>query len=147
LQRVTVEVTLGSTTGVVDPGTEASMSRSRLVVAAGMAWLIAAAAGAADGLPERLARDLAATLPQGWQVRASWRDRLLVAFVSPPIHQGFDMVYQPERRRMALREVCAAIGPAIWEELGPAQAIAVEPVVGGKGNAQLRERCVAPPPR
>src|SRR5215470_6446023 len=74
------------------------------------------------------------TVPSNWWLRASWRDRTLVVFVSPPVQETFDLWYDTPRQKETLENLCKAIPVVIWNQIRPDQDIAVEQVVGGNGG-------------
>ena len=77
---------------------------------------------------------LKGTVPSNWWLHASWRDRTLVVFVSPPTQESFDLWYDTPRQKETLENLCKAIPAAIWNQVQPGQDIAVEQVVGGNGG-------------
>ena len=77
---------------------------------------------------------LKGTVPSNWWLHASWRDRTLVVFVSPPTQESFDLWYDTPRQKETLENLCKAIPTAIWNQVQPGQDIAVEQVVGGNGG-------------
>jgi hypothetical protein len=77
---------------------------------------------------------LKGTVPSSWWLHASWRDRTLVVFVSPPTQESFDLWYDTPRQKETLENLCKAIPVAIWNQLKPDQDMAVEQVVGGSGG-------------
>jgi hypothetical protein len=81
---------------------------------------------------QELQRQIEAKLPRGWTLRASWRGDTLVAFIS---------LYQPERQLSILRDLCKQITPSAWELAGAGKAIALEPVISGKGATSMRVDC------
>lgn len=92
----------------------------------------AAAADPADLLSEFIE----ARVPQDWGVRVRWRDDVLVAFVSPPVAEAFDLFYDSDKQLALLRDLCPPEGEAVWQALRTGQDIAVEPVVMGKGGVR-----------
>ena len=73
---------------------------------------------------------LKGTVPLNWWLRASWRDRTLVLFVSPSAQQSFELWYDTARQNW---KTCARPSrPASGAILD--QDIAVEQVVGGNGG-------------
>jgi hypothetical protein len=77
---------------------------------------------------------LKGTVPPNWWLHASWRDRILVVFVSPPAQESFDLWYDTPRQKETLENLCKAIPSAIWNQVQADQDIAVEQVVGGNGG-------------
>lgn len=80
-----------------------------------------------------------ARVPQDWGVRVRWRDDVLVAFVSPPVAEAFDLFYDSDKQLALLRNLCPPKDEAVWQALQTGQDIAVEPVVMGKGG--IRASC------
>ena len=77
---------------------------------------------------------LKGTVPLNWWLRASWRDRTLVLFVSPSAQQSFDLWYDTARQKETLENLSKATPASIWSQINPDQDIAVEQVVGGNGG-------------
>jgi hypothetical protein len=90
---------------------------------------------------QELQRQIEGQLPRGWTLRVSWRGATLVAFISPPVSESFDLLYQPERQLSMLRDICKQITPAAWELAGSGKSIALEPVISGKGAMSMRVDC------
>lgn len=97
-----------------------------------------AANPAAD--PTTLLTDfLEARMPGDWGLRVRWREDVLVAFLSPPIDEAFDLFYHPDRQIAVLRGLCPPSDAPVWKALEDGQDIALEPVVIGKGS--IRASC------
>jgi hypothetical protein len=88
-----------------------------------------------------LANEIAAKVPADWQIHISWRDNQLVAFVTPPYQQAFNLWYDPEKLRTTMLNLCPAKDDAVWAHLGQDKQIAVEPTVGGKSDVAMRLTC------
>lgn len=77
-------------------------------------------------------------VPKGWQVRARWRDKALVAFLLPPTFAvGFDTFYDTAAEVGLARDVCPPADDPLWGRIGPDQDLAVEPQVLGKGALRI----------
>jgi hypothetical protein len=102
----------------------------------GMALLLGLApAQAADRVFEtQVEESVRSTLPDDWWLRASWRDKALVVFVSPPIAQAFKLWYDEAKQMEVLTKICRDITPAVWSRIEADQDIALEPVIGGNGG-------------
>jgi hypothetical protein len=79
-------------------------------------------------------RSLQASVPARWHLRASWRDKTLVVFVSPPPEEMFKLWYAANEQLETLQKLCHAVGNDIWSKIAPDQDIAMEQVVGGNGG-------------
>ena len=92
---------------------------------------------AADAKQE-LVRQIEPHIPSNWSFRAAWRDSTLVGYVSPPTQEAFDLLYDVNRQKQVLDDLCARLTPAVWELIAPDESIALEPVIGGKsGDARI----------
>ena len=80
-------------------------------------------------------------LPTDWQVRASQRDDALVLFVTPPTAEAFSLLYDANASIELVKQLCPERGDRLWQEVGPALDIAVQPTILGK--AGLRTSCKA----
>jgi hypothetical protein len=108
--------------------------KSLLMLAALLAASPAPTHAADRTLQTKLASDLQKSIPDKWWVRASWRDKTLVVFVSPPPPESFRLWYAGDEQRETLERLCRAVGTDIWNALAPDQDIAMEQVVGGNGG-------------
>lgn len=79
-------------------------------------------------------RSLQASVPARWHLRASWRDKTLVVFVSPPPEEMFKLWYAANEQLETLQKLCHVVGNDIWSKIAPDQDIAMEQVVGGNGG-------------
>lgn len=77
---------------------------------------------------------LKSSVPSNWFLRASWRDKTLVVFVSPPAFESFQIWYDTDRQKSMLEDLCKAVPRNVWDKIGPGQDIAMEQVVGGNGG-------------
>lgn len=109
------------------------MKPAALLMAAVLAVPVPAAA--ADPA-ELLSEFIEARAPQDWNVRVRWRDDVLVAFLSPPVTQAFDLFYDSEEQLAVLRDLCPPKSEPVWQALRAGQDIALEPVVMGKGTVR-----------
>jgi len=69
------------------------------------------------------------------------RGDLLVAFITPPYQEAFDLWYEPVKLRERILGLCPGPDDAIWAQLAPHQMIAIEPTVGGKSADAMRLTC------
>lgn len=114
-----------------------------LAVCFGLAQTLGGAqAMAADSPARRVLQDeLKARTPADWQVHVSDRGDTLLAFVTPPYQQAFDLWYEPARLKDTMLGLCPAAGDAVWSELQPQQSIVIQPTVGGKSADGVRLVC------
>jgi hypothetical protein len=82
--------------------------------------------------------ELAAKAPSNWMAHVSERGDLLLAFVTPPYQEAFDLWYDPAPLRDKMLRLCPSPGDEIWNRLQPGQLIAIEPTVGGKSTDSMR---------
>jgi hypothetical protein len=82
----------------------------------------------------RLEKSLKNSVPDSWWLRASWREKTLVVFVSPPPAEAFKLWYHEQEQLEVLQQLCREIGAGIWSAMAADQDIAMEPVVGGNGG-------------
>ena len=110
---------------------------STLIGSCAIAW---ASTVLAETSPQAalLNRELTAKVPQSWQIHVTWRDEVLVAFITPPYQEAFDLWYAPEKPGRC--SVCAPAA-ALWHQLAPNQSIAMQPTVGGKSADSMRVQC------
>jgi hypothetical protein len=66
-----------------------------------LAQILCGQGASAAGSPERalLQAELTARTPSNWQVHVSQRDDVLLAFITPPYQEAFDLWYQPATLR------------------------------------------------
>lgn len=96
----------------------------------------------------RLLQDeLTARTPADWQVHVSDRGDALLAFVTPPYQQAFDLWYAPDQLRARMLSLCPAADDAVWGALAPRQSIVIQPTVGGKSAEGVRLTCPQAEPR
>jgi hypothetical protein len=114
-----------------------------LIAIAGIAPHTAAAQAQPDAAKAELVRQIEPHLPSNWSFRATWRDAKLVGYVSPTTQEAFDLLYEPERQKQVLSDLCEKLTPAVWELVGADASIALEPVIGGK-SADVRLDCKRP---
>ena len=88
-----------------------------------------------------LTQEISARIPSDWQVHVSWRDNQLVAFVTPPYQQAFDLWYEPEKLRAKMLSLCPSKDDSLWRLIGQDKQVAVEPTVGGKSDVAMRLTC------
>jgi hypothetical protein len=88
-----------------------------------------------------LTQEIAAKVPSNWQIRVTWRDKQLLAFVTPPYQEAFELWYEPEKLRATMLNPCPAKNGALWGRLGADRQIAVQPTVGGKSDDSMRLVC------
>ena len=55
-----------------------------------------------------LRQELGAKAPAGWQLHVSRREGAMVAFITPPYQQAFDLWYEPDELRAAMQSFCPA---------------------------------------
>ncbi len=79
-------------------------------------------------------KSLQSSVPDRWHLRASWRDKTLVVFVSPPPEEMFKLWYSANEQLETLQKLCHTVGNDIWSKIAPDQDIAMEQVVGGNGG-------------
>lgn len=77
---------------------------------------------------------LKSSVPSNWWLRASWRDKTLVVFVSPPAQESFQIWYDAGRQKTVLETLCKAVPRTVWDKIGSDRDIAMEQVVGGNGG-------------
>jgi hypothetical protein len=85
--------------------------------------------------------ELIGKVPTTWLVHVSSRKDTLLAFITPPYQQAFDLWYEPTKMREAMMALCPSAEDAIWQRLGRDGNIAIEPTVGGKSADDLRALC------
>ena len=91
-----------------------------------------------DAAKQELVRQIQPHIPANWSFRAAWRESTLVGYVSPPTQEAFDLLYDVNRQKQVLDDLCARLTPALWELISADESIALEPVIGGKtGNARI----------
>jgi len=105
--------------------------------------LFAFVAASAEETPEAamLRSEIGAKVPATWQIRVAWREDQLVAFITPPYQEAFDLWYEPDKLRVKMLSLCPAKDDALWAPLGQGKQIAVEPTVGGKSDDSMRLTC------
>ncbi len=97
---------------------------------------------AADSPARHLLQDeLKARTPANWQVHVSDRGDALLAFVTPPYQEAFDLWYEPAALKERMLGLCPAAGDAVWSELPAQQSIVIQPTVGGKSADGVRLIC------
>jgi hypothetical protein len=84
---------------------------------------------------------VASTLPPNWQLHVSDRGDVLIAFLTPPYQEAFDLLYSPVALESKVLGFCPPSDDMIWEKLRLKQEIVVEPTVGGKSGEALRIVC------
>lgn len=62
----------------------------------------------------------------------------MLAFITPPYQEAFDLWYEPVKLRERILGFCPGPDDAIWAQLAPHQMIAIEPTVGGKSADAMR---------
>jgi len=91
-----------------------------------------------DAAKQELVRQIQPHIPSNWSFRAAWRESTLVGYVSPPTQEAFDLLYDVNRQKQVLDDLCARLTPAVWELIAADESIALEPVIGGKtGNVRI----------
>jgi hypothetical protein len=100
-------------------------------------------AACAESSPPRdwLQQELKDKVPSNWQVYVSQRGDMLLAFITPPYQDAFDLWYEPVKLRERILGLCPGPDDAIWAQLAPHQMIAIEPTVGGKSADAMRLTC------
>ena len=105
--------------------------------------LCAALASAALAPPARavdrsfetsVVQNLQSSVPARWHLCASWRDKTLVVFVSPPPEEMFKLWYSANEQLETLQKLCHTVGNDVWSKIASDQDIAMEQVVGGNGG-------------
>jgi len=79
-------------------------------------------------------KSLQGSVPDKWFLRASWRDKTLVVFVSPPPEEMFRLWYSANEQLETLQKLCRSVNNDTWSKLSADQDIAMEQVVGGNGG-------------
>jgi len=79
-------------------------------------------------------KSLQSSVPARWHLRASWRDKTLVVFVSPPPEEMFRLWYSANEQLETLQKLCRSVNNDTWSKLSADQDIAMEQVVGGNGG-------------
>jgi hypothetical protein len=79
-------------------------------------------------------KSLQSSVPDRWHLRASWRDKTLVVFVSPPPEEMFKLWYAANEQLETLQKLCRNVNSDVWGRITPEQDIAMEEVVGGNGG-------------
>jgi hypothetical protein len=79
-------------------------------------------------------KSLQNSVPDRWHLRASWRDKILVVFVSPPPEEMFKLWYAANEQLEMLQTLCRSVSTDVWRKIAPDQDIAMEEVVGGNGG-------------
>jgi hypothetical protein len=79
-------------------------------------------------------KSLQSSVPDRWHLRASWRDKTLVVFVSPPPEEMFKLWYAANEQLETLQKLCRSVSNEVWSKIAPEQDIAMEEVVGGNGG-------------
>jgi len=79
-------------------------------------------------------KSLQGSVPDKWFLRASWRDKTLVVFVSPPPEEMFRLWYSANEQLEMLQKLCRSVNNDTWSKLSADQDIAMEQVVGGNGG-------------
>ena len=117
-------------------------------VCLGLAQILNGACVLAQGSPAQnsgarslLQNELKARTPADWQVHVSDRGDTLLAFVTPPYQQAFDLWYEPAALKERMLGLCPAAGDAVWTELPAQQSIVIQPTVGGKSADGVRLTC------
>ena len=82
----------------------------------------------------RVEQSLQSSVPARWHLRASWRDKALVVFVSPPPEEMFRLWYSANEQLETLQKLCRSVNDDTWRKLAADQDIAMEQVVGGNGG-------------
>ncbi|MGH6867447.1 MAG: hypothetical protein ACREDA_00950 [Methylocella sp.] len=100
-------------------------------------------AACAESLPPRnwLQQELKGKVPSNWEVHVSRRGDMLLAFITPPYQDAFDLWYEPAKLRERMLALCPGTDDTIWQQLAPQQTIAIEPTVGGKSADAMRLTC------
>ena len=99
-------------------------------------------APAQPAIARRLLQDeLTSRTPANWQVHVSDRGDTLLAFVTPPYQEAFDLWYEPTTLKAKMLGLCPAVGDEVWSELAPRQSIVIQPTVGGKSADGVRLTC------
>jgi hypothetical protein len=79
-------------------------------------------------------KSLQSSVPDRWHLRASWRDKTLVVFVSPPPEEMFKLWYAANEQLETLQRLCRSVSTDVWGKIAQDQDIAMEEVVGGNGG-------------
>ncbi|MBV9758633.1 MAG: hypothetical protein JO047_16435 [Alphaproteobacteria bacterium] len=88
-----------------------------------------------------LRQELGAKAPAGWQLHVSRREDAIVAFITPPYQQAFDLWYEPDKLRAAMQSFCPAKDSPVWREMRSGETLMVVPTVGGKTADTMRITC------
>jgi hypothetical protein len=109
------------------------------------AWCALAWAGPvlAEPSPQAalLNQEIAAKVPRNWQIHVTWRDKVLLAFITPPYQEAFDLWYEPTKLHETMLNLCPKSGDPIWRQLGPGEEVAMQPTVGGKSDDSMKVPC------
>jgi hypothetical protein len=108
----------------------------QLLLSAAVLWgSLALPAQAVDRtFQTQVEKSLQDSVPARWHLRASWRDKTLVVFVSPPPEEMFKLWYAANEQLETLQKLCRSVNADVWSKIAPDQDIAMEQVVGGNGG-------------
>jgi hypothetical protein len=109
----------------------------------GLAEVILASGAIAAGAQARnlLQEELKGRVPTNWDVHVSDRGDALLAFVTPPYQEAFDLWFEPAQLREKMLGLCPAAADAVWTALVPRQSIVIQPTVGGKSADGMQLTC------
>lgn len=106
--------------------------------------LMLAAPAWAEETPEAVMNERVRTqVPEDWQVRTRWRDRVLITYLMPPIQTSFDLFYDPQRETELVARLCPPADDPLWQSIAPSGDIAIEPTVMGKSGMRISCRATA----
>ena len=97
----------------------------------------------AGGSPQHdlLEQELSGKVPSNWEVHVSQRADMLLAFLTPPYQEAFDLWYEPAKLHERMLGLCPGPNDKIWQYLALNETIAIEPTVGGKSADAMRLTC------
>ena len=115
----------------------------RIAICFGLAQAICGqCATAADAQARNLLQgELKGRVPANWEVHVSDRGDTLLAFVTPPYQEAFDLWFEPAQLKEKMLRLCPAAANSIWSALAPQQSIVIQPTVGGKSADGMQLTC------
>ena len=85
-------------------------------------------------------KSLQSSVPDRWHLRASWRDKILVVFVSPPPEEMFKLWYAANEQLETLQNVgCTEMQGYFFSKAKPAAEIVEEFLKPGAKHAPKRQ--------